>query len=75
MDKNSILQKMEEIRNEFQQLEQKKVSLQQEIIKCEQEAYRIDGKYIAYNTILQELEAAENVEAENVEAENEEVEK
>ena len=69
MDKNSILQKIEEVRTEFQQLEQKKMSLQQEIIKCEQETYRLDGKYVAYNTILQEMETMEKEEVESEEVE------
>jgi len=59
MDKNLILRKMEEIKAEFQKLQERKNSLQAELVKIEQEAFRIDGKYIAYNTMLQETEAME----------------
>lgn len=80
MDKNLILRKMEEINEEFQNLQRKKSMIQNELIKLEQEAYRLDGKYAAYDTLLQEINAIEK-EAElnnakietNLENENENI--
>lgn len=56
MNKEFILNKIEETKKEFDALQQRKADLQKEIIKCDQEIYRLDGKYIAYDSVLKEFD-------------------
>jgi len=62
MDKNYLLKKMEELKAEFDKINEYRNTLRGEMTKAEQEIVRLDGQYIAYNTMLKEIEAMENSE-------------
>ena len=56
--------KINEAKEEFEKITKMKNELMTELTKVEQEILRIDGKYMAYNTMLQEIEKTEEVNEE-----------
>ena len=62
--KEMLEKKITETREEFEKITQMKNELMNELTKVEQEILRIDGKYIAYQNLLQETETKDVKEEE-----------
>lgn len=69
MDKELILKKIDELQRIFEEMQKKRTQYVQEINKIDQDALIIKGQFDAYNSILQEMNAASPFEAEKTENE------
>ena len=61
--KEMLEKKIAETKEEFEKLQERKNELMTEVAKIEQEIFRLDGKYIAYQNMLKEIETEDVIQA------------